>query len=155
MPGQNILRDPVGERVEIICEPKPVLIEFGEMRQVKLLPLRLNNREDLSRDMLSGFDDILPRRLPVEHLVDYVRSRVGTSRTVQGHIRSKIIGNEGAWKSRVAKISGTPNFLISIAADLKADSSYVLRARNPAYRDARCKPETLTRRYRSEHLLAA
>ena len=62
--GQNILRDPVGERVEIVREDKPVLIEFGEIRRVKLPRFRLNNREDFSRDMLSGIDDILTRRLP-------------------------------------------------------------------------------------------
>jgi hypothetical protein len=123
MPRQNILRNPVGERVEIICEHKPVLIEFGEIGRVKLLTLRLNNREDFSRDMLSGFDDILTGRLPVEHLVFYFLVRGAISRTVQRDICSKIIWNEGVWESRVAKVSGAPNFLISIAADLNADSS--------------------------------
>ena len=72
MPRQNILREPVEERVEMVREHKPVLIEFGEIRRVKLLPFRLNNREDFLRDMLSGLDDILARRLPVKHFVDYL-----------------------------------------------------------------------------------
>ena len=72
MARQNILRDPVRKWVEIICEHKPVLIEFSEIRRMEPPPLELNNRKDFSCDMLSGFDDILAGRLPVKHFVDYL-----------------------------------------------------------------------------------
>ena len=103
MARQNILRDPVRKWVEIICEHKPVLIEFSEIRRMKPPPLELNNRKDFSCDMLSGFDDILAGRLPVEHLLDYLLIRAATSRTVQGDICSKRIWNERVWESRLAK----------------------------------------------------